>query len=132
MSSAQTAGPRSWTTKNLTWAVIGGAVLGGGLLYGAGFHWLGAWQTGEQVSRQLAVAACMESFLLQPDRGLIYAELKGNTSAYKRRQLLRKNKWASDNDIASLCDGQIQALDATLFEAPEPAPAAAVEGKQPA
>jgi hypothetical protein len=63
----------------------------------------------------------MENFLLQPDRGVAYAELKGNTSSYKRRQLIRDQKWASDREVAALCDDRILALDPAQFPAPETA-----------
>ena len=74
----------------------------------------------------------MQEFLLQPDRGVIYAELKANTSSYQRRQLIQKNKWAADREVASLCDQQIQGLDATLFETPPELPEEAAVGRQPA
>ena len=93
------------------------------LLYAAGFHWVGQWQTGEVAERNLAAAGCVQQFLLQPDRGVSYAELKANTSAYQRRQLIQKNDWAVDREVADLCDQQIQALDAALFDVPEEAAA---------
>jgi hypothetical protein len=127
-SSNAGAGARGWTTKQLAWSCIGSFAVGAISLYAAGFYWVGQWQTGEAVQKKMAVAACVQNFLLQPDRGVIFTELKDNTSSYKRRQLIREHKWASDRDVAGLCDDQIQALDPTLFEAPETADA---ESKKP-
>jgi hypothetical protein len=67
--------------------------------------------------------------LLQPDRGVVFTELKANTSSYQRSRLIRDRKWAADRDVAGLCDDQIQALDPALLEVPETADA---ESKQPA
>jgi hypothetical protein len=128
-SNPKSSGPRSWTTKQLAWSCIGGFVAGAALLYGAGFHWLGQWQTGEEVAKQVAVATCVQDFLLQPERGVIYAELKNTTSSYQRRQLIRNRKLAESFDIAEQCDGEIRALDASHFEAPVEA---GTEAKQPA
>lgn len=123
------AGSRGWTTKNLVWTGIGSFAAGAIALYVVGFHWMGQWQTGAEVSQKLAVAACVQDFLLQPDRGVVYTQLKDNTSSFQRRQLIRERKWAPDRDIAALCDDQIRTLDPTLFEAPETADA---ESNQPA
>ena len=128
-SNPTSSGPRSWTTKQLVGSCIGGFVAGAALLYGAGFHWLGEWQTGETVAKRLAVAACVQDFLLQPERGVIYAELKNTTSSYQRRQLIRNRKLAASFDIAEPCDGEIRSLDASHFEAPVEA---GTEAKQPA
>ena len=132
MANPTSATGRGWTTTQLAWGCIGSFVAGAVLLYAAGFHWVGQWQTGEEVAKQLAVAGCVQEFLLQPDRGVIYAELKGNTSSYQRRQLIQKNEWATDREVASLCDQRIQAMDAALFEAPEDLPEEAAAGRQPA
>jgi hypothetical protein len=116
----------------LAWGCIGSFVAGAVLLYAAGFHWVGQWQTGKEVSQKVAVAGCVQEFLLQPDRGVIFAELKNNTSSFQRRQLIQNNKWAADREVAGLCDERIQAMDAALF-APAAAPAEeAAEVKQPA
>lgn len=128
-TNATAAGPRGWTTKNLIWSCIGSFAAGAIALYVVGFHWLGEWQTGTEVQKKVAVAACVQDFLLQPDRGVIYTQLKGNTSSFQRRQLIRERKWAADRDIASLCDEQILGLDASLLETPETADA---ESRQPA
>jgi hypothetical protein len=113
--------PSGWTTKQLAWGCVGSFAVGAIALYAVGFHWVGQWQTGGEVGQRLAVATCMENFLLQPDRGVAYAELKGNTSSYKRRQLIRDQKWASDREVAALCDDRILALDPAQFPAPETA-----------
>ena len=93
---------------------------------------VGQWQTGDEVAGNLAVAGCVQQFLLQPDRGVTYAELKANTSPYQRRQLIQKNDWAADREVAGLCDQQIQAMDAALFEVPEELPEEAAVGRPPA
>jgi len=95
------------------------------MLYGAGFYWVGEWQTGEQTQKRVAVANCVQDFLLQPDRGLIYARLKETTSSYQRRQLIREHKLATSFDIAELCDDRIRTLDPSGFEAPKEATAEA-------
>ncbi len=123
------AGPRGWTTKNLAWSCIGSFAAGAVALYVVGFHWLGEWQTGAEVQKKIAVAACVQDFLLQPDRGIVYTQLKDNTSSFQRRQLIRERKWAADRDIAALCDEQILGLDAALLGTPETADAAS---RQPA
>lgn len=129
MSQRAPSSPRSWDTRTLGWSCIGSLVLGAVLLYGAGFYWLGQWQTGGQVQKSQAIASCVQDFLLQPDRGLIYAKLKETTSSYQRRQLIREHKLATTFDVAELCDDQIRALDATSFEAPKEA---SVEPQKPA
>jgi hypothetical protein len=132
MASPTSSTGRRWSTTALAWGCIGSFVAGAVVLYAAGFHWIGHWQTGDEVTKRLAVAACVQDFLLQPDRGVIYTELKANTSSYQRRQLIQKNKWATDREVATLCDEQIQALDASAFEAPKDLPDEAAAGKQPA
>ena len=131
MSNPTSSTGRGWSTTQLAWSCIGSFVAGAVLLYAAGFHWVGQWQTGDEVAKRLAVAACVQQFLLQPDRGVIYTELKNNSSSYQRRQLIQKNKWTTDREVADLCDQQIQAMDATLFEPAAPAEEAA-EAKKPA
>jgi hypothetical protein len=122
MSHPTSSSGRGWTTSQLAWSCIGSFVAGAVLLYAAGFHWVGQWQTGQEVGQKLAVAACVQEFLLQPDRGVVYAELKANTSSFQRRQLIQKNKWAADREVAGLCDERIQAFEAPLFApAAEPA-----------
>jgi hypothetical protein len=128
-SNTVAAGSRGWTTKQLAWSCIGAFAAGAIALYAVGFHWVGQWQTGEAVAQKLAVAACVQNFLLQPDRGVVYTELKANSSSYQRRQLIRERKWTTDRDVAELCDDQILGLDPALLEAPETADA---EAKQPA
>jgi hypothetical protein len=132
MANPTSSTGRGWSTTQLAWSCFGSFLAGAVVLYAAGFHWLGQWQTGDEVGKKLAVAACMQDFLLQPDRGVIYAELKANTSSYQRRQLIQKHKWATDREVADLCDRQIQALDANLFETPQDLPEEAAAGKQPA
>ena len=75
---------------------------------------------------------CREKFLLAPERGVIYTELKSNSSSYQRRQLIQKNQWAADREVAGLCDERIQAFDATQLEPPAAAPEEAAVSKQPA
>ena len=114
-----------WSTKQLVWGCIGSLVAGALLLYGAGFYWVGHWQTGEQMQQKLAVAACMQDFLLQPDRGVIYTQLKDTSSSYQRRQMIRDHKLAASFDVADQCDEQIRALDPADFPAPAQAGAEA-------
>jgi hypothetical protein len=116
-----------WSTKTLAWGCVGGFALGAAMLYGAGFYWIGQWQTGEQTQKRIAVANCVQDFLLQPDRGVIYARLKETSSSYQRRQLIREHKLATSLDIAELCDGLIRAFDPARFEAPKEANAEANE-----
>jgi hypothetical protein len=128
-SGTMAAGPRGWTTKQLAWGCVGSFAAGAVLLYAAGFYWLGAWQTGGQVAQKLAVTACVQDFLLQPDRGVIYTELKGNANTYQRRQLIQARKWAADRDVAGLCGDQILGIDPARLEVPATADA---ESKRPA
>jgi hypothetical protein len=136
MSNPTSSTGRGWSTSQLAWSCIGSFVAGAALLYAAGFHWVGQWQTGGEAARNLAAAGCVQQFLLQPDRGVIYADLKANTSSYQRRQLLQKHNWAAEREVALLCDQQIQALDAALLEAPkdlpEELPEEAAAGRPPA
>jgi hypothetical protein len=131
MSSSHTvaARARGWETKQLVWACIGSFAAGAVALYLVGFHWVGQWQTGAEVSKRLAVAGCVQSFLLQPDRGVIYTQLKENTSSFQRRQLIRERQWTTDRDVAALCDDQILQLDPAQLAGPETAD---VESKRPA
>ena len=110
--------------KSLVWSGIGGFVVGAGLLYGAGFYWIGHWQTGQEVQSKLDVAACVRDFLLQPDRGVIYAKLKGTPSSYQRRELIRDHKLADSFATADACDSQILGFNASSFPAPTEANAA--------
>jgi hypothetical protein len=121
---------RGWSTTQLAWGCIGSFVAGAVLLYAAGFHWIGQWQTGEEVAQKLAVAACVQDFLLHPDRGVIYTQLKNNTSSFQRRQLIQSNKWAADREVAGLCDERIQGFDPTQLAPPATSPEEAA--KQPA
>jgi hypothetical protein len=136
MSNLTSSTGRGWSTSQLAWSCIGSFVAGAVLLYATGFHWVGQWQTGGEAARNLAAADCVQQFLLQPDGGVIYAELKANTSSYQRRQLLQKHNWVTDREVALLCDQQIHALDAALFEAPkevpEELPEEAAAGRGPA
>jgi hypothetical protein len=113
--SNQGSAARSWTTKQLVWGCVGAAAVGAILTYQAGFNWIGQWQTGGEVQKRLAISACVENFLLQPDRGVIYATLKDTSSAYQRRKLIQDSELASAFDVADSCDEQIRALDAALF-----------------
>jgi hypothetical protein len=128
MSHPPSSTGRGWSTTQLAWSCIGSFAAGAVLLYAAGFHWVGQWQTGKEVGQHLAVAACVQEFLLQPDRGVVYAELKSNTNSFQRRQLIQKNKWAPDREVAGLCDERIQGFDAPLFAPVEEV----TETKQPA
>ena len=123
MSQRNPSSPRTWNTKTLAWSCIGSLALGAILLYGAGFYWLGQWQTGEQVQKRQAIASCVQDFLLQPDRGLIHAKLKETSSSYQRRQLIRERKLATTSEIADLCDDRIRAFEPGSFEAPAEASA---------
>jgi len=123
---------RGWSTTQLAWGCIGSFVAGAVLLYAAGFHWVGQWQTGNDVTQKLAVAGCVQEFLLQPDRGVIHTELKNNSSSFQRRQLIQKNKWATDREVAGLCDQQIQTLDPLRLEPPAEPVEEAADGRQPA
>ena len=129
MSHSTSSTSNGWSTQTLAWSCIGAFVVGAALLYGAGFYWIGQWQTGEEVAKKVAVAGCVQEFLLQPNRGVVYAQLKDTTSSYQRRQLIRNQKLAQSSDIAELCDGQIRALDASHFETPANV---ATEARQPA
>jgi hypothetical protein len=132
MSHPTSSTGRGWSTGQLVWSCIGAFVAGAVVLYAAGFHWVGQWQTGDEVARKLAVAACVQEFLLQPDRGVIFTELKSNSSSYQRRQLIQKHKWAADREVAGLCDEQIQSFDPLRLEPPADPVEEAAESKQPA
>jgi hypothetical protein len=123
MSEHRRSVPRSWETKTLVWSCLGSVALGAVLLYGAGFYWLGQWQTGEQALKRQSIAACMQDFLLQPDRDLIYTKLKDTTSSYQRRQLIRERKLATISAVAALGDHQTPALDPSRLETPTAASA---------
>jgi hypothetical protein len=116
---------RGWRTNTLVWSCIFSFVAGAILLYGAGFYWIGQWETGKQVQHKLAVAACVRDFLLQPDRNVIYAKLKASPSAYQRRELIRNHKFADDYETADQCDGQIRGFAASNFPAATETKAAA-------
>ena len=118
MSHPTSSTGRGWSTTQLAWSCIGSFVAGAVLLYAAGFHWVGQWQTGEEVAQKVAVAGSVQEFLLQPDRGVIDTELKNNSSSYQRRQLIQKNKWAANRDVAGLCDQQIQSFDPSRLTPP--------------
>jgi hypothetical protein len=113
--SNQAAGARGWTTRQLVWGCLGSVAVGAILTYQAGFNWIGHWETGEEVQEKIAVSACVQEFLLQPDRGIIYATLKDTSSPYQRRKLIQDSKLASAFAVADACDEQIRALDAALF-----------------
>jgi hypothetical protein len=132
MSHPTSSTGRGWSTTQLAWSWIGSFVAGAVLLYAAGFHWVGQWQTGEEVAQKVAVAGCVQEFLLQPDRGVVQTELKNNSSSYQRRQLIQKNKWAANRDVAGLCDEQIQSFDPSRLTPPAEPVEEAAEAKQPA
>jgi hypothetical protein len=132
MSHPTSSTGRGWSTTQLAWSCIGSFIAGAILLYAAGFHWVGQWQTGGEVAQKVAVAACVQEFLLNRDRSVAYTELKNNTSSFQRRQLIQKNKWAADREVAGPCDERIQAFDATLFAPPAPPADEAAAAKQPA
>ena len=113
--SNQDSAARGWTTKQLVWGCLGAAAVGAILTYQAGFNWIGQWQTGEEVQKKVAVSACVQNFLMQPDRGVIYATLRDTSSPYERRKLLQDSELASVFEVADGCDEQIRALDAALF-----------------
>jgi hypothetical protein len=132
MSHPTSSTGRGWSTTQLAWGCIGSFVAGAVFLYAAGFHWIGQWQTGDEVTQKLGVAACVQEFLLTPDRGVIYTELKNNSSSYQRRQLIQKNKLASDRQVAELCDDQIRRFDETRIVPPAEPVEEAAGSKQPA
>jgi len=113
--SNQAGGTRGWTTKQLVWGCLGSLAVGAILTYQAGFNWVGQWETGEEVQKRTAVSACVQEFLLQPDRGVIYATLRDTSSSYQRRKLIQDSELASAFGVADDCDEQIRALDAALF-----------------
>ena len=128
-SNSTAAGPRGWSTKHLAWGCIGSFAAGAIFLYAAGFHWVGQWETGAEAGKKLAVAGCVQDFLLQPDRGVVFTQLKDTSSSFQRSQLIRERKWTDDREVAALCDGQIRGMDPALFQAPATADA---ESKRPA
>jgi hypothetical protein len=115
--SNQGSAARSWTTKQLGWTCIASLAIGAIVTYQAGFNWIGSWETGGEVQKRLAVSACVQEFLLKPDRGVTFAALKGMTSSFQRRQLVQDQKLASNFDVADACGEQIRELDETLFPA---------------
>jgi hypothetical protein len=132
MSHPTSSTGRRWSTTQLAWGCIGSFVAGAAVLYATGFHWVGQWETGNEVAQKVAVAGCVQEFLLTPDRGVIHAELTANSSSFQRRQLIQTNKWAPNRDVAGLCDDAIRAIDpARLLPAEKPVEEAAGP-KQPA
>lgn len=108
---------RSWTTKQTGWACVVSLAVGAIVTYQAGFNWVGSWETGEQVEQKLAISTCVKEFLLQPDRGVVYAALAGMDSSYQRRRVLQDRKLAAASAVADACSDEIRTLDATLFPA---------------
>jgi hypothetical protein len=86
-----------------------------GKCHARGWQDRGPWETGSEAQKKVAVSACVQQFLLQPDRGIIYAKLKDTSSSYQRRQLIQDTKLAAAFDVADACDEQIRALDGALF-----------------
>jgi hypothetical protein len=108
---------RSWSTKQMAWVSVVSLAVGAIITYQAGFNWVGQWQTGKEVAAKMAIAACVKDFLLQPDRGVIYATLKDTTSSYQRSRLLQDQKLASQSDVARECSDEIGTFDAAMFPA---------------
>ena len=54
MSNPTSSTGRGWSTTQLAWGCIGSFVAGAVLLSAAGFHWVGQWQTGDEVAQKLA------------------------------------------------------------------------------
>lgn len=108
---------RSWTTKQVVWTSVVSLAVGAILTYQAGFNWVGAWETGTEAERKLAVSACVQQFLLQPDRSVIYATLMGTNSAYQRGRVLQEHELASVSTVAKDCGDAIATFDAALFPA---------------
>jgi hypothetical protein len=99
------------------WACVVSLAVGAIVTYQAGFNWVGAWETGAEVQRQMAISACVKEFLLQPDRGVIYATLKDTNSSYQRGRLLQEHKLASVSSVAKDCSDEIASFDAAMFPA---------------
>jgi hypothetical protein len=101
----------------MAWVSVVSVAVGAIITYQAGFHWVGQWQTGKQVAEKMAIAACVKEFLLQPDRGVIYATLKDSTSSYQRSRLLQDQQLASSSNVAQECGNEIGSFDAAMFPA---------------
>jgi hypothetical protein len=101
----------------MVWTGVVSLAIGAIVTYQAGFNWVGNWETGEQVQQKLAVAGCVQDFLLQPDRGVIYATLMSTDSAYQRGRMLQEHKLASVSTVAKDCSDQISTFDRALFPA---------------
>ena len=110
-------GSRRWTSKQLMWGCVLSLGVGAIVTYQTGFNWVGQWETGQEVEQKLAVATCVEDFLLKSDRGVIHAALKDIDSSYKRRQMLQEQKLASGSSVADACGDQIRAFEAIMFPA---------------
>jgi hypothetical protein len=108
---------RSWTTKQVVWTSVISLAVGAIVTYQAGFNWIGSWETGEEAAQKLAVSACVQHFLLQPDRSVIYATLMETNSAYQRGRLLQERELAPGSAIAKDCGDKIGNLDAAMFPA---------------
>lgn len=115
--SNQAGTGRGWTTKQMVWACLGSLGVGAILTYQAGFNWGGSWETGDAVQKRLAVSACVQQFLLQPDRSVIDATLKDTSSSYQRRQMIENQELASDVKVADASDTLIREFEPTLFPA---------------
>ena len=108
---------RSWTTKQVMWTSVVSLAVGAIVTYQAGFNWVGNWETGDEVAQTLAVSACVQQFLLQPDRSVIYAALMDTNSSFQRGRLLQEHKLASVSAVAKDCGDKIGTLDAAIFPA---------------
>jgi hypothetical protein len=108
---------RSWTTKQVMWTSVISLAVGAIVTYQAGFNWIGSWETGEEVAQKLAVSACVQQFLLQPDRSVIYATLMDSNSAFQRGRLLQERGLAPGSAVAKDCGDKIGILDAAMFPA---------------
>jgi hypothetical protein len=100
----------------MVWTCVISLAVGAIATYQAGFNW-GGWETSEQVQQKVAVSACVQQFLLQPDRAVIYASLMGTDSPYQRGRLLQEHKLASVSTVAKACSDEISTFDAALFPA---------------
>jgi hypothetical protein len=115
--SNQGSKARSWSTKQLGWTCAISLAVGAIVTYQAGFNYVGAWETGTEVQRKMAVSACVKEFLLQPNRGVIYASLMDTNSSYQRGKVLQEHKLASGSSVAKECGDEISSFDAAMFPA---------------
>jgi hypothetical protein len=116
----QTSGPK--LSDKGKYAALGGVIGVVATLF-LGFGYPGDWVTGdthqEAVAHEAAVGACVQAFLLQPDRQVIYTAVKEQTSRYRQRSVLDDHEIkTSTSAVGYACAERIAAFDASAITPP--------------